>query len=447
MQFEKLKHLEMLNSTLTLSHWWCLPFVFYVLIIALAPIYCKNWWNKLSNKLIITTSLTLSMCVFLIIFFNNLALQKIEHNIIEYMQFLILLAALFIVSGGINIRFNIQSTTNNNLKLLSFGAILSSLIGTLGASIVLIKPLLELNDKRNNKSHLIIFFILIVSNCGGLLTPLGDPPLYMGYLKGVPFFWTLRLFPYWFFINFYLLTLFYIIDRRQIGSKAIKQITARQKIELTGFLNIGLLLVIITTVALSPYFKELFFENNAISKSGSPLRELILVIIGLASLKFTNQSIRYKNGFTFEPINEIAILFFGLFILMIPVFEWLLINGSSFGFKSNTAFFLSSGVLSSFLDNTPTYLMFFCLGECFNSLDPTTYVGTTKISEHILVAISLGSVLMGGLTYLGNGPNLLIRNIAEKRGVQMPTFFKYLFLATIIMLPPLTAFCFFMTIS
>lgn len=426
-------HLKMLNEALPVSPLASIPFVLLLLCLALIPVFFKKWWEPSKNKLLIILPLVFIVVFYLFFSFGNEGLQKIEHSFVEYLQFLILLATLYIVSGGIGISVSYKPTPGINSIILLLGGCLASLIGTMGASALLIRPFIKINSSRKRISHSVIFFILIVSNIGGALTPMGDPPLFMGFLKGVPFLWTLNLWKGWLIGVSLILSTYYFVDSYFYKNEQLE--AQGDKISIQGYRNIFLLLLVILIAAISP---QLTPENSSsLFSNGSPYRETLFLVIILISWKSTSKEIYLSNKFSMNPIKEISILFIGIFFTMIPAFEWLLINGSSLGVNTPVKYFLGTGILSGLLDNTPTYLMFFCVGKC-QGVPPELLgqaVSNIGIQQVILKAISLGAVFMGGLTYIGNGPNLMVKDIAEEYGIVMPSFFKFSFIAFLILFP------------
>lgn len=427
-------HLEMLRDALPVSLYASLPFLILLLCLAFIPVFYKDWWEVSANKFKIIFPLITTVVIYLLYSFGKAGLQSLEHSLIEYFQFLILLCSLYIISGGISINLAYQPSPKMNCIILFVGAVLASLIGTMGASAMLIRPILSLNSSRKHKAHTIIFFILIVSNIGGALTPMGDPPLFMGFLKGVPFFWTLKLWKAWLIAVFLLISIYFFVDLHFFKHEQAKTLSGGTSV--SGKFNIILLLFVIATACLSPQLNGPN-NDNPIFSNGSPYREIIFIFTVFLSWKLTGKQIYEANQFSLAPIKEIAILFIGIFLTMIPAYQWLLVNGTSLGVDTPVKYFWGTGLLSGFLDNTPTYLMFFCIGKC-QGIPPeiaSAAVSQVGIQEVILKAISLGAVFMGGLTYIGNGPNLMVKDLAEERGVKMPSFFKFAFISLIILLP------------
>jgi len=391
------------------------PFVCLLLIIALFPLIFSRWWERNVNKLII--SLIISAPI-LFYYLRNYPYSLLE-NLEEYLSFIILLSSLYIISGGILLTGDIPATPLINTLLLGIGSLLSSFIGTTGASMLLIRPVLKINEERNYKKHTVIFFIFLVSNIGGCLTPLGDPPLYMGYLEGVPFIWTFNLFIDWLFMVLLLLLFYFIYDsikwKMESEKAKRKERTIIMPIKIYGIYNLILLAGIIACVAFLPY---------------PPYREIVMILLTVISLKITPKNIRKENEFTYYPIIEVAVLFLGIFITMVPALDLLYAKGNGLGIIKPWQFFWATGGLSSFLDNTPTYLTFISLAQGLK-LKPEI-IG---ISEEVLKAISLGAVFMGAMTYIGNGPNFMVKAIAEEKKVPMPSFFGYMIYSILILIP------------
>jgi Na+/H+ antiporter NhaD/arsenite permease-like protein len=359
----------------------------------------------------------------------------------EYVPFITLLFSLYTISGGIRIEGDLRAHPSTNLAFLSIGAVLASFIGTTGAAMILIRPLLETNRERKHVAHTVVLFIFIVCNCGGCLLPLGDPPLFLGYLEGVPFLWTLTLWKHWLFINSALLAIYWAWDHfyfypREMPLNVVRDKSSVKRLQFGGLKLNGLLLigVVFATALFDPSKPFPGTQWHA----WLYLREVVLLSLVALSLLFSSPGPRLLNHFNFAPIVEVAVLFFGIFICMQPALEILSARGSQLALDNPTKFFWATGTLSSFLDNAPTYLVFF---EAANSLTHTPGPGVLAlqsghfIREDLLAAISLGAVFMGAMTYIGNGPNFMVKSIAESFGVRMPTFFGYLFYSCAIFLP------------
>lgn len=397
-----------------------LPFVVLLLLIAILPLFHCPFWEKNRNKGIITAILSIPIAWYLLIHFPHELAGRLE----EYLSFILLLASLFIISGGILVSGDLRATPKNNAIFLLLGAVLANLVGTTGASMLLIRPLFKSISERKHIYHIPIFFIMIVSNIGGSLTPLGDPPLFLGYLKGVPFLWTLKLFPIWLVTIGLLLGLFYIWDtlcyrkEERVDRETDNRVTA--PVRISGKINFLFLVVVIITILL---------------QIKSPYRELIMVIMILLSLTFTPRETRKQNGFTFHPILEVAILFAGIFITMAPLLILLDAKGAGLGVVKPWQFFWLTGGMSSFLDNAPTYVSFAALAESVTKAAGHHLPVVAGIREDLLIAISCGAVFMGANTYIGNGPNFMVKSIAEEQGIKMPHFFEYMLYSGAILLP------------
>lgn len=424
--------------------WSVIPFVLMLLSIAFIPLAFSKWWASNFNKGIIAFILGLPVIIYIY------TTQPSELAVIlkDYVSFIILLGSLYIIAGGIHIKGSLAGTPLINTVMLSIGAILSNFIGTTGASMLLIRPLIRANRHRHNKTHIIVFCIFIVCNCGGLLTPLGDPPLFMGFLKGVPFLWTLRLLPQWLFVNGLILIIFNFIDQYRFNKEDIstpgslvEDVEPKHPLSIEGLRNFIFLAGIIATIFCSGYFKWQF-----------GIKEAFMVILTIFSLSITKKHIYKENEFTFNPIIEVAVLFAGIFATMIPALLVFNQKGSELGLTKAWHFFWVSGGLSSFLDNTPTYLTFTATASGILGIDITKhtadYVGmiiSSDLGISYLIAISCGSVFMGANTYIGNGPNFMIKAIAEESHIKMPSFFGYMLYSIIILIPIfiITTFVFF----
>lgn len=393
--------------------WMSIPFLILLLIIALLPTLTPHFWESNRNRAFLV--FLLSAPVFIWLVKNQPLLLK--HSLHEYFSFIVLLTSLYVVSGGISLTGDLKATPKVNTAFLAFGAILANLIGTTGASMILIRSFLKTNSERHHTHHLPVFFIFIVSNCAGLLTPLGDPPLFLGYLKGVPFFWTLKLWPMWSFTIGLLLLIFYFWDRKAYKSETKKDLKkdaqSIQPLRLKGKRHLLILSGIIYAVFLP-----------------TPWREILMLALTLLSLSIGPKIARRENKFSFAPILEVAILFAGIFITMVPAMEFIKAQAPTFGITKPWHFFWATGLLSGVLDNAPTYLTFLTLAQGLNL--PSEIVG---VSENVLKAISLGAVFMGANTYIGNGPNFMVRSIADHAGFKIPSFFGYTLYAAMILLP------------
>ena len=391
-----------------------LPFAAMLLAIAVCPLWVPHWWESNRNKLLVSAVLGLPVLVLYAIRRPPALLHAAE----DYVAFIVLLAGLYVIAGGILLRGDLVATPATNTGFLALGAVLASVVGTTGASMLLVQPLLQTNSERTRVKHTVVFFIFIVSNVGGMLTPLGDPPLFLGYLAGVPFTWTFRLFPHWALMVAALLATFFVLDSVQFSHEpaaALRHDRVRvEPLRVHGGLNAVWLIGVVLAVAL---FR-------------APWRELTIVALASVSLWLTPHRIRRDNGFSAGPMLEVAALFAGIFLTMIPALELLRERGGELGVRAPWQFFWASGILSSFLDNAPTYLTFLALGQGLRL--PAEVVG---VPASILAAISVGSVAMGANSYIGNAPNFMVKAVAEEAGVKMPSFFGYMLYSGVILLP------------
>jgi Na+/H+ antiporter NhaD/arsenite permease-like protein len=427
--------------------WWGIPFAGILLSIAVMPLVAPIFWHHHFGKVAAGWAL-LFLVPFAVAFGPGLAGASLVHALLaEYIPFVILLTALFTVAGGIYIKGNLHGSPGLNTGLLAIGAVLASFMGTTGASMLLIRPLIRANDNRKHKAHVVVFFIFIVSNAGGSLTPLGDPPLFLGFLKGVDFFWTLsHIFPETLFLLGALLGIFYAMDwwyyhkREEVLPRDPTPDT--QGIGFEGKHNFGLLGVVVALVLMSGFWKSSVVFNIAGTEVGLPgiVRDLGLVAVTLLSLWLTPKAVHESNQFGWGPMQEVAKLFAGIFLTIIPVIAMLKagVNGPfgaivsavtrPDGSPDPAMYFWATGALSSFLDNAPTYLVFFNTAGGDPAVLMTTLAPT-------LAAISAGAVFMGANTYIGNAPNLMVKAIAEDRGVNMPSFFGYMLWSGAILVP------------
>ncbi|RRD57414.1 sodium:proton antiporter [Comamonadaceae bacterium OH2545_COT-014] len=425
---------------------WGVPFAGVLLSIAVLPLLAPQFWHNHFGK--ITAAWALAFLLpFAAVFGPAAAGAGVVHALLaEYIPFILLLTALFTVSGGIYIRGNLRGSPLLNTGILATGGMLASLMGTTGASMLLIRPLIRANDNRRNNVHVVVFFIFIVSNIGGSLTPLGDPPLFLGFLKGVSFFWTFKhLFIETALLNTSLLVIFYLLDSyyfRKEGVRPVDPTPTNERLGFDGAVNFWLLGVVVALVLMSGLWKPGIEFNIAGTHVALPslVRDAGLVIVTVISLLITPQSVHANNQFSWWPMQEVAKLFAGIFLTIIPVIAMLQAgeNGPfgaivravtrEDGTPNPAMYFWATGVLSSFLDNAPTYLVFFNTagGDAATLMGPLA--GT-------LGAISAGAVFMGANTYIGNAPNLMVKAIAEDRGVRMPSFFGYMVWSTVFLVP------------
>jgi Na+/H+ antiporter NhaD/arsenite permease-like protein len=430
----------------SLSPLWGVPFAGILLSIALFPLLAPAFWHHHYGKIAAAWALAF-LLPFAATYGVPLAGSQLVHALVEeYIPFIILLTALFTVAGGIHIRGNLHGAPGLNTAILAIGAVLASFMGTTGASMLLIRPLIRANDNRVHRVHVVVFFIFIVSNAGGSLTPLGDPPLFLGFLKGVDFFWTAKnILPDTLFIVGVLLALFYAIDRhyyRKEGVLPVDPTPDTKRVGFDGAVNFWLLGGVVAFVLVSGFWKSPVSFDVFGTRVGLPglVRDVGLIAITLLSLKITPAKVHADNQFEWEPMAEVAKLFAGIFLTIIPVIAMLKAGTQgpfgaivsavtrADGQPDPAMYFWATGVLSSFLDNAPTYLVFFNTAGGDPAALMTTYAST-------LAAISAGAVFMGANTYIGNAPNLMVKAIAESRGVRMPSFFGYMAWSMAILVP------------
>jgi len=416
-----LSPLEATLLGMTLPLWSVLPFAGLLLAIAMFPLFASRFWARHFGKVSLAFGLPVAS------YFLAYAPWQLLHTVLEYASFIVLLASLFTISGGILVRGTMRATPEINCGFLAAGAVLSNVLGTTGASMLLIRPLLRANAGRRKASHVVIFFIFVVANIGGSLTAIGDPPLFLGYLKGVPFFWTMvHLFPMWLIACGTIIGIFYLADRRAFALDRLSAESSesppeepspegavKEPFSVEGKVNLLLLGAVIAAVFLP-----------------TPWRETAMAAAAVVSVWKTPSRIREENEFTYHPIQEVAILFAGIFATMIPALLILEARGAQLGVTDPSHFFWATGMLSSFLDNAPTYLTFFSLAQGVGGGDLVAGVSTP-----LLVAISAGSVFMGANSYIGNAPNFMVKAIAEESGIRMPSFFGYMVWSCAVLLP------------
>ena len=405
--------MEAHNLGQTLSLWTVVPFLGLLLSIAFLPLKAPHFWESHKNKGLVAFLWSLPIAVYFL--FN--APHELVLSMKDYASFLILLTALFIISGGIVLKGDLKATPAVNSLFLLVGAVLANFIGTTGASMLLIRPLLKTNSERKHTLHIPIFFIFVVSNIGGLLTPLGDPPLFMGFIKGVPFFWTLRLLPLWALMVGGVIAVFYVLDGIRYRKEECRDLIRDRRrvvpLHMTGAINFLWLAGVVAGVFL-PF----------------PRREGLMILMAVLSLLTTKRQCRIDNRFTYNPIVEVAILFAGIFVTMIPALLILGARGAEIGITRPWQFFWTTGALSSFLDNTPTYLAFFSMAQGLGLNGEMLGIPTL-----FLQAISAGAVFMGANSYIGNGPNFMVKVIAEEHKLKMPSFFGYMVYSFAILIP------------
>ncbi len=390
----------------TLPLWSVSPFVGLLLSIAVLPLLAPSWWGERYRHVSIGFGIPVAL------YFLGADPAGLARTAHDYVGFIVLLGTLYCITGGILVRGAFPPTPRVNALFMACGAVIANLIGTTGASVLLIRPLLRANARRQSPAHIVVFFIFLVSNVGGSLTPLGDPPLFLGFLHGVPFFWTLRLWPQWLFTVAALLAVFYAVDSyywrqetRHVKEDLNFNILGRQNFLFLG----GVILAIFLP---------------------SPWREIAMVLMGVLSYRLTQPEIHSENGFSFHPIMEVAVLFFGIFMTMMPALLILEARGSHLGLHQPWHFFWITGALSSFLDNAPTYMTFLAAVRGLGL--PPQVAG---VPAAFLAAISLGAVFMGANSYIGNGPNFMVKSIAESQGIKMPSFFGYMAWSGCVLIP------------
>lgn len=435
----------------TLPVWSIIPFVGMLLSIAIIPLVKPHWWEK--NMLAAAVGWSLVFIIpFAVAYGPGEALFRLlESVLLDYIPFIVLLLGLFVVAGGIVLKGTLVGTTKMNCLLLFIGTLLASWIGTTGAAMLMIRPVIKANAWRKHKVHLIVFFIFLVANIGGCLTPLGDPPLFMGFQRGVPFTWTFYLTPM-LIVNMIILFIVFALMDRHFYQKELaegrhpldNQPAEKEPIRIEGAHNIiFIIMIVIGVVANGVLPKEFaFFANNAgipvydeiVFPYATLVEVLIILVAAYLSMKTTKQETRALNEFTFAPIEEVAKLFIGIFITMIPALIILKAHGAELGLSQPWEMFWATGALSSFLDNTPTYLVFLqTAGALGATAGIQTSVGT--VSQIMLEAISTGAVFMGANTYIGNAPNFMVKSIAEENNIKMPSFFGYMAWSGAILIP------------
>lgn len=410
--------------------WMLIPFGVMLLSIAVAPLIAPRWWDKNINKLLYTLLVAIPTAILLVKY--GLGEPLMEQILEDYIPFIVLLATLFVVTGGIKVHYATTPTPLANSIMLIIGYCIASLVGTTGAAMLLIRPLLEINRQRTHKAHTVMFFIAMVANCGGVLSPLGDPPLFLLYLRGASFGWFQSMYEQWAFVGGCLLVIYFLIDtyiyktKELIGIRPYAEDEEDEPItfSISGGINALFLVATIAAVALLNGS-----TIPAMDAKGAPillhhLREVVLCVIMALSLIFTGKNVRRENHFSWEPITEVAIIFIGIFVTMTPAMIYLNANAAALNIDTPAQFYYAAGVLSSFLDNAPTAVAFHTVASGLPAVEGVPIVA--GIAEPLLTAISLGAVLFGAMTYIGNGPNFMVKAIAENDGIRMPSFFGYI---------------------
>ena len=443
--------------------WLCIPFAGLLLCIAVMPLVKGEWWEAHQPLVVVLWILVMVIPFALLYGVGSAAETVLECTVNDYLTFIVLLFGLFCVSGNITMEGDFAGSPRINVGLLALGTLLASCIGTTGASMLMVRPVIKMNSWRRRKSHIMIFFIFMVSNMGGCLTPIGDPPLLMGFMRGVPFFWSLHLFPVLIFNMVILLFVFYHLDkrnyRRDIAEGRKPDISKPgTEFRIDGLHNIIFLIMIVAAVILSgvlpgmPAFQDAAGNARGIhifgevSLSFPSLIEIVLILLAaFLSFKTTDKEVRVKNHFTWGAIKEVAVLFIGIFITMQPALMLLKAVGPNLGITEPYQMFWATGALSSFLDNTPTYLVFLTTA---GTLGFTGGIATTlgTLPAKMLSAISCGAVFMGANTYIGNAPNFIVKSISDENGVNMPSFFGYMLWSVAVLIPVfiIDMFVFFM---
>ncbi|HEX9253068.1 MAG TPA: sodium:proton antiporter [Ignavibacteriaceae bacterium] len=410
-----------------------LPFVLMLLSIAIFPLFWNHFWEKNKNKLLVAIVLSIPVVIYLLM--NGFSHELLLTMVFDYVPFLILLGALFTITGGIFLTGDIEAKPSINTLFLGIGAVLASVMGTTGAAMLLIRPVIQTNKERTFKVHTILFFIGIVANCGGLLTPLGDPPLFMMYLRGAHFTWFLHLIPEWFITNALLLIVYFFVDtyyhKKEPASAIQRDETNIRPIKIQGTQNFIFLIGVVLAVA---FINEQYLSFIKINPYFKFIREAVIVLMAFLSMQFTPKLLRTSNNFTWHPIQEVAYLFLGIFVTMVPALLYLEVNAKHLGVQTVGQFYYYTGLLSSFLDNTPTAVTFHSLALGLGITEGTLVAG---IPEILLKAISVGAVFFGSMTYIGNGPNFMVKAVAEENNIKMPDFFSYMFKFSIIVLLPI----------
>jgi Na+/H+ antiporter NhaD/arsenite permease-like protein len=427
--------------------WAVVPFVAYLLLIAVIPLFFGQLWEKNRNKLVFALVLSAPVVVFLS-GRGAAGMELLARTGVDYVSFIVLLGALFTISGGICLRGSLRGTPLTNTGFLAVGALLGSVVGTTGASALLIRPMLRANEQRFRTTHIVVFFIFIVANGAGLLTPLGDPPLFLGFLRGVPFGWTFRLVPVWALENGVLLVLFAAFDtvayRRDLRDGPPRGSTPRpaplpERFRLQGTLNIAWLLGIVGVVFVMGTWGARLFPNEHVRAAAQIAGMGLFAVLSWTT---TARSVREHNRFSWAPMVEVAVIFLGVFVTMVPALTFLEERGATLGITQPWQFFWASGALSSVLDNAPTYLTFASLatgvvdgGAGVLSAADLGALATHPSGQQLLAAISCGAVMMGANTYIGNGPNFMVKAIAEQHHVRTPSFFGYIVWSATILVP------------
>ena len=425
-----------------------LPFMALLAAVAVGPLVAPRWWHSNRNKGLVAAAASLPVVLYLGAALGEPGRLALEEKARDYVSFVVVITALYVISGGVHLEGSLSGTPLGNTALLGAGAVLANVVGTTGASALLIRPLLRANRSRRRTAHIVVFFIFLVANCAGLLTPLGDPPLLLGFLKGVPFEWTLRLWPQWAVMTAALLVVFNLWDQwaldreeRERPGSQLEQVMVHEPLRLRGGVSIAALGGVVLTI----------LAAGKAAAEGQPWaagkQEAILAAFALTAYFGTSRENRERNAFTFGPIVEVAVLFAGIFVTMAPVLEILnawsqgarTVLGLGFSVSNPREFFWATGALSSVLDNAPTYLASAAGAAGLEGITAHgAFLGALArdpAAARLLAAISTGAVFMGANTYIGNAPNLMVKAIAEENGIKMPSFLRYMAYSGGILLP------------
>jgi Na+/H+ antiporter NhaD/arsenite permease-like protein len=422
--------------------WTTLPFVGLLLCIAILPLAVPHFWESNLNKGAVAALFALPVLLYFPAAFGTEGVHQLLGSAFDYVSFILLLASLFVITGGIHVSGSLSGTPLLNTMFLAAGGLVANFIGTTGASALLVRPLLRANEPRERKAHIFVFFIFIVSNCGGLLAPLGDPPLFLGFLKGVPFTWTLGLWRPWLLVNGTLLVLFNVWDRLlfkreepELRGRKLEEVMRHAPVQIRGKRNLLFLTGIVATI---------YAAGKGIGTGGSAwpigLQEGLMLVIASAAWRATHHEYRRSNNFSFGPIVEVAALFAGIFVTMKPALLLLNARALELGLREPWQFFWAAGALSSFLDNAPTYLTFAAAASGLHGVPLegkylAALLSKGSATKEVLGAISTGAVFMGANSYIGNGPNFMVKAIVEENGVTMPSFFGYMAYSCGILIP------------
>jgi Na+/H+ antiporter NhaD/arsenite permease-like protein len=425
-------------------HWAStLPFVALLACIAVLPLAAPHWWEDNHHRAMVSGGLALPFAMWLYGAHGAPALEFLEHVLLDYLSFISVIGSLFVVAGGVHVAGSLAGTPLANTAMIGLGTLLANVVGTTGASMLLIRPLLRANESRASRVHIVVFFIFVVSNCGGLLTPLADPPLFLGFLRGVPFAWTLRLWREWLFVAGTLLLVFHIWDevvldreeRQRRGSQLAKALEHRP-LRIDGLHN---------AVPLAGIVLVIMAKGYGWGTGGRPwpfgIQELLMVSLAIISYVGTSRTVHRSNRFSFGPIIEVSILFAGIFVTMVAPLLFLNANGPRLGLREPWQYFWATGMLSGVLDNAPTYLAFAATAAGRYQIAVAgdqylrDFLARGEDAALVLAAISCGAVFMGANTYIGNGPNFMVKAIAEENGVRMPSFFGYMAYSMAILIP------------